>query len=947
MNINMYQSFWNCFSGSRRTLIYVILLGLGLVVSPCGAIAQSSSSSSSSASPASPASSTSPAQTGNHDDDSSAKGLEQPRPEMTNQSTPERAGSQSNQEPVLESAQDQPEQTMSAEQIISILRQEPVAMQRIKEQVAQQTGADPTTITDDSLYARVRQSESVRALATQELSTRGYSPNQAPTNTPNMQQGGRSARPGARTLRAPNEPYESPDDPQVQHMVSPYANFPSLSDLYSQFPPTQPKLQRFGSDAFLIGTGNANELPMDLPAGPEYVLGPGDMLMLNLWGSRTERLSRAIDRQGQVELPEAGTIMVSGMTIAQAQSAMEKVLNTQFQKEHVEISLGRVRTVRVYVVGDVQRPGAYDVSSLSTPLSALYEAGGPTSRGSLRILRQYRGNELVRQFDLYDFLLRGVRSDSERLLPGDTLLVPPTGPQVTVEGMVHRPAIYELNGEQSLDQVLELAGGVLTSANLKQINVARIEAHQSRSMFNLQLPDNQAELHDKLAGFKIRDGDDLIISQILPYNAQAVYLRGHVFHPGRFPYREGMTVADLLHSFEDILPEPSDHAELVRLRSPDLRPETISFNLHDVLVGNDSIPLRPFDSIRIFGRYEIDSPQVSIDGEVIRPGTYPMSQGMTVSGLVNMAGGFRRSAYQEEADLTSYTVQDGKRVLSAHSTVAILDALKGNKSADVVLKPGDIVSIRTLSGWQDIGASVTVSGEVTHAGTYGIASGERLSSVLKRAGGFSRDAFPYGAVYERVQVRQLAEQARQRMILRVETTPLSVKQGVTPQQNTSDQLQALELQRQEVLTALRTHPASGRLVINITSDISQWENTPADIELRAGDTLVIPKRPNFVSVSGQVYNPVSISYVSGKKLDWYLNKAGGATHSGDKKDIYVLRVDGSVVPQGSAKDHSLRPGDAILVPEKALGGSQVWQNVIATAQIMAALTIPLAIAGVI
>jgi protein involved in polysaccharide export with SLBB domain len=217
---------------------------------------------------------------------------------------------------------------------------------------------------------------------------------------------------------------------------------------------------------------------------------------------------------------------------------------------------------------------------------------------------------------------------------------------------------------------------------------------------------------------------------------------------------------------------------------------------------------------------------------------------------------------------------------------------------------------------------------------------------LKRAGGFSKDAYPYGAVYERVQVRQLAEQARQRMILRVETTPLTVKQGVTPQQNTADQVQALELQRQEVLTALRTHPASGRLVININSDISQWENTPADIELRAGDTLVVPKRPNFVSVSGQVYNPVSISYATGKKLDWYLKKAGGATQTGNKKEIYVLRVDGSVIPQESAKDHPLRPGDTILVPEK-IGGSQVWQNVIATAQIMAALTIPLAIAGVI
>jgi len=227
----------------------------------------------------------------------------------------------------------------------------------------------------------------------------------------------------------------------------------------SALPSTGGRLQRFGSEAFLIGTGNANELPMDLPAGPDYVLGPGDTLIVNMWGGVSNRLDRIIDRQGQIELPEAGAIMIDGMTIAQAQEGIQKALSTQFQNEHVEISLGRLRTVRIYVVGDVQRPGAYDVSSMSTPLSALYAAGGPTSRGSLRILEQYRGNQLVRKIDLYDFLLKGVRSNNDRLLPGDTILVPPVGVQVSVEGMVHRPAIYELNGEHSLSQVLNLAGG--------------------------------------------------------------------------------------------------------------------------------------------------------------------------------------------------------------------------------------------------------------------------------------------------------------------------------------------------------------------------------------------------------------------------------------------------------------------------------------------------------
>jgi protein involved in polysaccharide export with SLBB domain len=675
--------------------------------------------------------------------------------------------------------------------------------------------------------------------------------------------------------------------------------------------------------------------------------------VVNIWGGQSSRLDRPIDRQGQIVLPEAGTITIAGLTIAQAQIAIQQALGTQFQNEHVEISLGRVRTVRVYVVGDVQRPGAYDVSSLSTPLNALYAAGGPTNNGSLRTLRQYRGTQLIREIDLYDLLLHGVRSDLDRLQPGDTLLVPPVGPQVSVSGMVRRPAIYELKGEQGLNQVLDLAGGVLVSASLKQIRVERIEAHQRRTMLSLQLPEGNEAATQDLTAFRVQDGDYVLISQILPYNDKMVYLDGHVFHPGKYPYREGMTVIDLLHSYQDVMPEPADHAELVRLQAPDYRPQTISFNLPDVLIGNETILLQPFDLIRIFGRYEIDSPRVTIEGEVLRPGRYPMSQSMTLAELVRMAGGFKRSAYRVEADLSSYVVQDGQKVLVKHSIVAVEKAIDGDKSADIALKPGDVVSIRRLAGWQDIGASVTISGEVEHAGSYGIEQGERLSSVLKRAGGFRESAYPAASILERVQVRELAEQDRQLMIQRIETTPVNVRQGAMSTQAATDIQQSLQQQRQQMLTTLRSHQASGRLVINISLDIRKWENTSADIEMRAGDTLVIPKRPNFVIVSGQVYNPTAISYAPGRDVGWYLRKAGGATPYGDKKHIYVLRADGSVVAHGISWTSSnymnlrLRPGDSLFVPEKIIGGSTAWQNILGMAQIMSAATLPLAIGGVL
>jgi protein involved in polysaccharide export with SLBB domain len=398
------------------------------------------------------------------------------------------------------------------------------------------------------------------------------------------------------------------------------------------------------------------------------------------------------------------------------------------------------------------------------------------------------------------------------------------------------------------------------------------------------------------------------------------------------------------------MPEPADHAELVRLQAPDFRPETISFNLPDVLIGNDSIKLQPFDLIRIYSRYEIDSPSVKIEGEVLRPGNYPMTQGMTVSALLHAAGDFSRAAYRDEADLASYVVLDGQKVLTNHSVVALQKALGGDKNADVVLRPGDVVSIQQLAGWKNIGAAVSVSGEVEHPGSYAIVPGEHLSAVLKRAGGFTADAYPPATVFERLQVRELSEQARQQMIRRIENTPIDFRPGTMSQESAGALEQALQKQRQQALEALRNAPASGRLVVYISSDISRWENTAADIELRAGDTLAIPKRPSFVIVSGQVFNPGSISYVPGRDLNWYLRETGGPTHLGDKKTIYVLHADGSVTPKPNGWDSSLlhiqmRPGDDIFVPEKVIGGSPVWQNVIGIAQVMAAAALPLAISG--
>src|SRR4029077_7922550 len=274
---------------------------------------------------------------------------------------------------------------------------------------------------------------------------------------------------------------------RMVHRPNPYADIPSLYDMYVQASPRQRPAERFGLDIFRNTSNDPQAIPMDLPVGPDSVVGWGVSLEIDLWGGVSRRIFRVVDRAGRVALPEAGPLLVSGRNLGEVQQAVQQALRTEYRDVSADVSLAKLRTVRVYVVGDVAQPGAYDISSLSTPLNALFAAGGVTPRGSLRALKHYRGKQLVEEVDAYDLLLHGVRSDMNRLENGDTLLVPSLGPQVTVDGMVRRPAIYELHDESSLADVLELAGGILPTATLRHVEVQRVEAHEKRTMMTLDL----------------------------------------------------------------------------------------------------------------------------------------------------------------------------------------------------------------------------------------------------------------------------------------------------------------------------------------------------------------------------------------------------------------------------------------------------------------------------
>jgi polysaccharide biosynthesis/export protein len=840
---------------------------------------------------------------------------------------------------------------------------------------------------------------------------------------------------------------ESGEDANPVKMVrpaNPYGDIPSLYDMYVQAAAWQRPAQRFGLDAFRNTANQPDIVPMDLPVGPDYVVGTGDSLAIDLWGSVSQRLVRLVDRQGRIALPETGPLLVTGKNLGEVQLEVQRVLRTAFRDVSADVSLSRLRTVRVYVVGEVAQPGAYDISSLSTPLNALFAAGGVTQRGSLRSLKHFQGKQLVEQVDAYDLLLHGIRSDLKRLENGDTLLVPPIGPQATVDGMVRRPGVYELLDEHSLAEVLELSGGILPAAALRHIEVQRLDEHEKRTMLTLDLASNtnREDLNRQLQAFKVQDGDQVHIFPIAAYNEDAIYLEGHVLRPGRYSYKQGMKLTDLISSYGDLLPEPAPHyAEIIRLNAPDFHPAIESFDISAALANPATAPvLKPLDTIRIFSRFDfehppevwvggevrspgsyrtsgeahlrdaiylaggitpdaaldsaqlfrtqtdgtmkilsvdlhealdgnpvdniilqprdrllvhrelakVDAPTVDITGEVAKPGRYPLTTNMHVEDLVRVAGGLKRSAFADHADLTRFAAGNGS---SERLEVKLAAALSGDVNENVPLRNGDVLAIPRIPQWNDLGASVTVKGEIQHPASYGIEPGERLSSLLMRCNGFTPEAFPYGAVLLRQEVRELELRSHLELVNRLKSEQVYL--NALPESDAVQKEAKLTAiaQNDTALQQLEAIAPVGRVVIHIPSDIRRLAKTPADIALRDGDELIIPKKTNYVLVSGQVFNPTAVSYLRGRSAKWYLSQSGGLTQVADRNAVFVVRADGSVL---SAKNNSgfwlgdplnavLKPGDSIVVPEKAPKvGPRNWTSLLQTAQVASSVALTVA-----
>ncbi|HKD53472.1 MAG TPA: SLBB domain-containing protein, partial [Steroidobacteraceae bacterium] len=416
----------------------------------------------------------------------------------------------------------------------------------------------------------------------------------------------------------------------------------------------------------------------NVPVPPGYVIGPGDELELQLYGAKNLNTRLIVGRDGRVNVPEIGPISVGGQTFASAKAQLESSVERQMVGVHASVSMGDTRTVRVFVLGAAKTPGSYTISGLGTITSALFAAGGVQPIGSLRNIQLKRRGEVVRRLDLYDMLIRGDTTDDARLLPDDVVFIPPIGPTVTVDGEVHRPAIYELRGENySVADVIRLAGGLTPEADTQKLALTRIDESLHRIVL-------QVDLEAEARHSQVRNGDILHVSRLRPTLDAGILVQGYLYTPGAFAYRPGMRLTDIIRSVDDLKPNADLHYVLIRRElPPDRRVSVVSADLDAALraPGSDAdVPLLPRDRITVFDlessrdrvirplledlrqQANITRPEevVRIDGRANVPGEYPLEIGMTVRDLIRAGGGLSDSAYGGTAELTRYTVVNGE-----------------------------------------------------------------------------------------------------------------------------------------------------------------------------------------------------------------------------------------------------------------------------------------------
>lgn len=738
--------------------------------------------------------------------------------------------------------------------------------------------------------------------------------------------------PGSETVQPPQQPARAPAPPvpaekpvpkeaeKPKTEPGPATAPPAKSPIEQAFlevevsPSVSRALQQFGYALF--GEPASTFAPVDnVPVGPDYIIGPGDVIQVYMWGMVDSAFSLPVDRNGTIFLPKVGTLPVWGMSFNQMEELIRQQLSKYFSGFRINLTMSQLRSIKVFVVGEVARPGVYTVSSLSTVLNALFAAGGPTKLGSLRTIKLLRNNHTVGTLDLYDFLLRGDRAHDFRLESGDTVFVPPIGPVVGIAGNVKRPAIYELKEPVALSKAIEMAGGFTVLGYLQRIQVERIKDRERRVVVDLEFKD-PSTFQEGAGRFLLQDGDLVQVFQVDPSRYRYVSIAGNVRRPGDYELKPGMTLKGLIAKAEGILEGTYlERGEVSRFRDDRTR-EIIPVDLRKLLDGDGDLPLQQWDVVTIYHQKDVIPPKfVQLSGAVQKPGRYELTPNMRLSDLLFRGGGVKPTASLENAELYRVFVDGQPQV----AKVDLSKVLKGSPGDDLLLQEEDHLFIKERKELAER-LFVTVSGEVRYPGTYAVARGERLSSVLKRAGGFTKDAYLKGAIFTRERVKQQQKEELDRFIKAQEEAILQESartaagslQLTTGVKEEAALLQQSIQQRKELLELLKSKVVLGRVVIKL-DELERFEGSPSDITLENGDTLIIPNQPNSVLVIGSVRNPTAVLYEEGKDIEYYLNRAGGLTNDADKGELHIVKADGSAV-SGFLKLRKVEPGDIIVAP---------------------------------
>jgi polysaccharide export outer membrane protein len=697
-------------------------------------------------------------------------------------------------------------------------------------------------------------------------------------------------------------------------------------------------LRQFGYDVFSMAVSTFAPVT-NVPVGPDYIIGPGDGLTLTLWGRVDAQHTLVVDQNGQIVLPEVGALKVWGMRFGELEGYLQHELSRKYTDFKMSVTMDRLRVIRVFVVGEASAPGSYTVSSLSTVINGLFAAGGPSKNGTLRKIRLLRGGAEAVEIDLYKFLLGGEKGLDSRLQDGDTIFIPLIGPVVGVAGNVKRPAIYEMGQSMTLQQVLDLAGGITFAGWLQRVQIERIENHEKRIVADFDLSENAAPgAGPKPLETVIRDGDVVKVFSVVGTEQNIIQLDGHVKRPGMYEFKPGMKLSDVLN-YDAFEPEVNlEYGEIERLVPPDLHPIIIPFHPREVLSGDASanLELARLDRVRLFRWDEKGKRSVTVSGMVYEPNEYRLVEGMRVKDLVNAAGGLQKNAYLRSAEITrSHISQDG--VATEEIVVDLGKALAEDPKQNVVLRDYDHLIVRPIPDLH-FGRTAMIEGQVKFPGTYPIVKGETLSSLIQRAGGYTSEAYLKGAIFTRESAKEVQRQRLNQLISELEQamlTSTSEATGGALEPEEAKAQQASLATKKELLTKLRAAQVTGRVVVRLT-DLEDLRGSKYDIELEDKDTLTIPATPGVVYVVGEVFNPISLQYEKDRTVSYYLDRVGGMTKEADKKQVSVVKADGSVISMeqgnrgrlvfwdsqrkswffGGFMSMEMDPGDTIVVPRK-------------------------------